>query len=132
MTSFFLRGIDYMLEAKLASNRANEAEQKNQRENLASGGVCNSSVIVVVLQVELLQSQSEVKRLLDQMTETNRHRSEMVSSKVHGQLMAIADEKARESERKVVELLKEVDQQNIIELNKLINFRSSFSNMKSR
>ena len=38
MTSFFLRGIDYMLEAKLASNRANEAEQKNQRENLASGG----------------------------------------------------------------------------------------------
>ena len=85
-----------------------------------------------MLQVELLQSQSEVKRLLDQMTETNRHRSEMVSSKVHGQLMAIADEKARESERKVVELLKEVDQQNIIELNKLINFRSSFSNMKSR
>ncbi|XP_065837392.1 uro-adherence factor A-like isoform X2 [Oscarella lobularis] len=85
-------GIDYMLEAKLASNRANEAEQKNQ-----------------LLQVELLQSQSEVKRLLDQMTETNRHRSEMVSSKVHGQLMAIADEKARESERKVVELLKEIE-----------------------
>ena len=53
----------------------------------------------VVLQTELLQSQSEVRMLLDRVSESSRNRAEMVSSKIHNQLMSIADEKAAASER---------------------------------
>lgn len=56
--------------------------------------------IVAVLQAELLQSQGEVRMLLDRVSESSRDRAEMVSSRVHTQLMAIADEKAMASERR--------------------------------
>jgi hypothetical protein len=91
-TSLLSRGgIDYMLEAKLATNRANEAEQKNQ-----------------MLQSELLQSQGEVRRLLDRLAEMTHERAEMVSSKVHSELMKIADDKTHEAEAKAVVLQAEV------------------------
>jgi hypothetical protein len=92
-TSLLSRGgIDYMLEAKLATNRANEAEQKNQ-----------------MLQSELLQSQGEVRRLLDRLAEMTHERAEMVSSKVHSELMKIADDKTHEAEAKAVVLQAEID-----------------------
>lgn len=53
-----------------------------------------------VLQAELLQSQGEVRMLLDRVSESSRDRAEMVSSRVHTQLMAIADEKVVASERR--------------------------------
>jgi hypothetical protein len=84
-------GIDYMLQAKLADARAQEAEQKLE-----------------VAQVELLQSQGEVKRLLDRVGEATRDRSEMVSSKVHNQLLQIADERAHTAEQKALQLEREV------------------------
>ena len=37
----FLRGIDYMLEAKLSSGRALEAEQKVEGANLSVNSVCD-------------------------------------------------------------------------------------------
>ena len=89
------------------------------------------SVCVSVAQVELLQSQGEVVRLLDRVGETTRDRSEMVrktcgnrntsllalsppcpscqvSHKVHSQLLQIADERALASEQKARELEREV------------------------
>jgi hypothetical protein len=80
-------GIDYMLQAKLADARAQEAEQKLE-----------------VAQTELLHSQGEVKRLLDRVGEATRNRSEMVSSKVHNQLLQIADERAQSAEQKALQL----------------------------
>ncbi len=38
--------------------------------------------------------------LLDRVTESSRDRAEMVSSKVHNQLMTIADERVAASERR--------------------------------
>ncbi|CAI8036937.1 hypothetical protein GBAR_LOCUS20688 [Geodia barretti] len=80
-------GIDYMLQAKLADARAQEAEQKLE-----------------VAQTELLHSQGEVKRLLDRVGVATRDRSEMVSSKVHNQLLQIADERAQSAEQKALQL----------------------------
>ena len=61
-----------------------------------------------MLQAEILQSQNEVRRLLDRVTEASREKSEMVSNKVHTQLMQIADEKAAAAEQRAHELEKEV------------------------
>lgn len=61
-----------------------------------------------VLQTELLQSQSEVRMLLDRVSESSRDRAEMVSSKVHNQLMSIADEKVAVTERRVQVMEREV------------------------
>ena len=62
----------------------------------------------VVLQSELLQTQSEVRRLLDRVAEASRDRSEMVSSRVHTQLIQIADERVQAAEKKSLELEREV------------------------
>lgn len=67
-----------------------------------------SPLSYLVLQTELLQSQNEVRRLLDRVTEASRDKSEMVSSKVHIQLLQIADEKAAAAEQRTHELEKEV------------------------
>ena len=56
----------------------------------------------------MLQSQNEVRRLLNRITEASREKSEMVSNKVHTQLMQIADEKAAAAEQRANELEKEV------------------------
>ena len=64
--------------------------------------------LCAVLQAELLQSQGEVRMLLDRVSESSRDRAEMVSSKVHTQLMAIADEKVVASERRGQMLEREV------------------------
>ena len=48
--------------------------------------------------------------LLDRVTESSRDKAEMVSSKVHIQLMAIADEKAVANERRAQLLEREVCQ----------------------
>ncbi len=61
-----------------------------------------------VLQTELLQSQSEVRMLLDRVSESSRDRAEMVSSKVHNQLMSIADEKVAVTERRAQVMEREV------------------------
>ena len=61
-----------------------------------------------MLQAELLQSQGEVRMLLDRVSESSRDRAEMVSSKVHTQLMAIADEKVVASERRAQMMEREV------------------------
>ena len=61
-----------------------------------------------VLQVDLLQSQNEVKQLLERVVGAARERSEMVSSKVHVQLLQIADDRALAAEQKAQELEKEV------------------------
>ncbi len=55
-----------------------------------------------------MQSQGEVRMLLDRVRESSRDRAEMVSSKVHTQLMAIADEKVVASERRGQILEREV------------------------
>ena len=60
------------------------------------------------MQSELLQTQSEVQRLLDRVAESSRDRSEMVSSRVHTQLIQIADERAQVAERRNLELEREV------------------------
>ena len=65
-------------------------------------------LLYIVVQSELLQAQSEVRRLLDRVAEASRDRSEMVSSRVHTQLMQIADERAQTAERKSLELEREV------------------------
>lgn len=62
-----------------------------------------------MLQAELLQSQAEVKRLLDRMNELSRDRQEMVSSAVHTQLLQISDDRALVAERKVKQLELEVN-----------------------
>ena len=64
--------------------------------------------ITAVVQSELLQAQSEVRRLLDRVAEASRDRSEMVSSRVHTQLIQIADERAQAAERRNLELEREV------------------------
>ena len=61
-----------------------------------------------VLQSELLQTQSEVRRLLERVAEASRDRSEMVSSRVHTQLIQIADERVLAAEKKSLELEREV------------------------
>ena len=62
----------------------------------------------LVVQSELLQAQSEVRRLLDRVSEASRDRSEMVSNRVHTQLIQIADERAEVAERRSMELEKQV------------------------
>ena len=66
------------------------------------------SPFFLVLQVDLLQSQSEVKQLLDRVAGAAQERAEMVSSKVHVQLLQIADDRALAAEQKARELEKEV------------------------
>ena len=61
-----------------------------------------------VVQSELLQAQSEVRRLLDRVAEASRDRSEMVSNRVHTQLIQIADERAEVAERRNLELERQV------------------------
>ena len=61
-----------------------------------------------VLQTELLQSQSEVRMLLDRVSESSRDRAEMVSSKVHTQLLNMADDKLATSERRSQMMEREV------------------------
>jgi len=61
-----------------------------------------------VLQAELLQSRSEVKSLLDKISELTREKAETVSHVVHMQLMQIADEKALQAETKCRQLESEV------------------------
>lgn len=61
-----------------------------------------------VLQAELLQSQGEVRMLLDRVADSSRNRAEMVSSKVHTQLLAIADEKVLTGERRAQMMEREV------------------------
>ena len=61
-----------------------------------------------MLQADLLQSQAEVQRLLDRLSEFSRERREMVSGKVHTQLLQISDERAEMAERKIKELEQEV------------------------
>ncbi len=58
--------------------------------------------------MELLQSQNEVRRLLDRVSEASRDRAEMVSSKVHTHLLQIADERAMAAETRAQELENEV------------------------
>lgn len=60
------------------------------------------------MQTELLQAQNEVRCLLDRVGEATRERSEMVSNRVHNQLLQIADEKAAAAERRAKELEREV------------------------
>lgn len=61
-----------------------------------------------MLQADLLQSQAEVQRLLDRLSEFSRERREMVSGKVHTQLLQISDERAEMAERRIKELEQEV------------------------
>ena len=65
-------------------------------------------IFAVVVQSELLQAQAEVRRLLDRVAEASRDRSEMVSSRVHTQLIQIADERAQAAERRSLQLEREV------------------------
>jgi len=62
----------------------------------------------LVLQAELLQSRSEVRSLLDKISELTREKAETVSHVVHVQLMQIADEKALQAETKCRQLESEV------------------------
>ena len=61
-----------------------------------------------MLQAELLQSRSEVKSLLDKISELIREKAENVSHVVHTQLLQIADEKALQAETKCRKLENEV------------------------
>ncbi len=61
--------------------------------------------------MELLQSQGEVRRLLDRVTEAERDKAEMVSSKVHTQLLQIADDRAMAAETRAQKLENEVSEQ---------------------
>ena len=61
-----------------------------------------------MFQTELLHSQSEVQRLLTRVEDLSRDNHEMVSSKVHNQLLRLADEKADRAERKLKEIETEV------------------------
>ena len=61
-----------------------------------------------VLQTELLQSQGEVRRLLDRVGVASRERAEMVSSTVHTQLLQIADDRTTEAESRARQLEREV------------------------
>ena len=63
-----------------------------------------------VLQTELLHSQSEVQRLLDRVGELSQDRREMVSNKVHTQLLRLSDERAEAAEMRVKELESQVIQ----------------------
>ena len=124
-----LSGIDYMLQAKLAEGRAREAEQKLEGTNLSIYylelavrlsfllivGLCGNTYSThthththTVLQSELLQSQGEVRLLLDRVGEASRDRSEMISSKVHTQLLQVADDRAMSAERQTQALEREV------------------------
>ena len=105
--------MDYLLQAKISDGRAHEAEQKlqgmstNRSISTAILPVCVYCVCLV-LQADLLQSQAEVQRLLDRLGEFSHERREMVSSRVHTQLLQISDERAEMAERKVKELEQEV------------------------
>ena len=75
-----------MLQARLADGRAKEAEQKLQGKcKVKSADYANVIVMMLcvfcsVLQAELLQSQGEVRMLLDRVSESSRDRAERVSS----------------------------------------------------
>ena len=56
----------------------------------------------------MLQYQNEVRQLLDRVGEATRERAEMVSNRVHTQLLQIADEKAMAAEKRAQELEREV------------------------
>ncbi|XP_006814999.1 uncharacterized protein LOC102808708 [Saccoglossus kowalevskii] len=92
-TNYFKSGVDYMLEAKLANARSAESQKKLE-----------------VLQTELLNSQGEVNQLLDKLANVNREKAEMVSSKIHNELLQIADQRAREAEMKSQMLQHELTQ----------------------
>ena len=61
-----------------------------------------------MVQSELLQAQTEVRVLLDRVSEAAREKTESVSSKVHTQLLQLADEKAMDAERRAQDLEREV------------------------
>ena len=61
-----------------------------------------------VCQNELLQSREETGRLLNKVEEMMRERSEMVTHKVHTQLLKISDSRADEAEQRVHQLENEV------------------------
>ena len=63
-----------------------------------------------VLQAERLQSQAEVRMLLEKISESSRDRAEMVSNKVHNQLMAIVEEKVVAGERQAQIMEREVSE----------------------
>lgn len=65
-------------------------------------------VLHIVLQAELLQTQAEVKNLLNRLNQLSKDRQEMVSGSVHNKLIQIADERAQQAELKVKELEQEV------------------------
>ena len=68
----------------------------------------NYAYCLLVLQAELLQSRTEVKSLLDKISELTREKAENVSHVVHTQLLQIADEKALQAETKCRQLENEV------------------------
>ena len=67
-----------------------------------------SPVISVVCQNELLQSREETQKLLNKVEEMMQERSEMVTHRIHAQLLRISDARADEAEKRVQEVEKEV------------------------
>ncbi len=61
-----------------------------------------------VLSAELLQAQTEVGVLLQRAGQAARDKTESVSSKVHTQLLQLADEKAAAAEQRTLNLEREV------------------------
>lgn len=61
-----------------------------------------------VVQAELLQTQTEVRMLLERVGEVARERTESVSSKVHTQLLQLADERAMVAEQHAQDMEREV------------------------
>ena len=57
----------------------------------------------------MLQSRSEVKSLLDKISELTREKAENVSHTIHTQLLQIADDKALQAETKCRQLENEVE-----------------------
>ena len=96
------------MQAKIADGRANEAEQRLEGMLFYKIVILSIAFYILVLQAELLQSQAEVKRLLNRLNEFSRERREMVSGHVHTQLLQISDERAETAERKVKELEQQV------------------------
>ncbi|XP_070544026.1 uncharacterized protein [Ptychodera flava] len=92
-TNYFKSGVDYLLEAKLATSKSAEAQKKLE-------GV----------QTELLRSQQEVNHLLDKLAEMNREKTDMISSNVHHELLKISDQRAKDAELRSQQLEYEVRQ----------------------
>ncbi|XP_070550744.1 titin homolog [Ptychodera flava] len=92
-TNYFKSGVDYLLEAKLATSKSAEAQKKLE-------GV----------QTELLRSQQEVNHLLDKLAEMNKEKTDMISSNVHHELLKISDQRAKDAEMRSQQLEYEVRQ----------------------